>query len=583
LKCNVKRGYKLDDRCRNDEGWVQSIVMRYDGKAYATVSNGFGLWDTETTKMLWRQKLSVTVESIAFSRDGKTFASGDRNNNLRIWDVEKRAEKFVPQNGHRGSIDTLVFSPDGKKLATGGADDLIIIWDTQTGAELQRLTEHQERLTKLYWTADYFASYSWDKSVRFWDLASGKSTRQFLIDYEQHTPALSSDGATAAHISMAGDALMLNTKTGKTIQIADKSRTPENTHQGIGNERIYEPYLIHMEIISDHEFAAGSYSGNIYRWNLATNTLTPAVTVTADGFWAESMVISHDKRFIAFIANNILHVVEWASGQQLFELKNVGHELAFSHDHRLAFATIKTQKTDPKSNIQLIDILTATTLMQLPGHVWQMGNASVNALAFSPDGKTLASGGAEGTALIWDVSKSSSKARTTAVNAAKLEDAWNDLQLDAPKAFRAAALLIEERESTIGLLHAKLKPKVRNVALEKLMTDLDSDEFDVRVKATENLVKAGLDAIPYVEPELCNVRASPEVVARCKTVMQQLSGIAVAPVVLQESRAVMVLERIGTPHALELLERLAQGNDRSRITREAKASLERLKADRNRP
>jgi WD40 repeat protein len=74
------------------------------------------------------------VTAVAFSADGKLAASGDGAGNVKLWDVEKAAERASFRLGE-GAVASLSFRPDGKLLAAGGHVPLPKIWDVQTGKE----------------------------------------------------------------------------------------------------------------------------------------------------------------------------------------------------------------------------------------------------------------------------------------------------------------------------------------------------------------------------------------------------------------------------------------------------------------
>ena len=60
------------------------------------------------------------VESVAFSPDGKTLATGSDDGSVRLWDVASRRQIGRPLTSQSGEVRSVAFSPDGKTLATGG-------------------------------------------------------------------------------------------------------------------------------------------------------------------------------------------------------------------------------------------------------------------------------------------------------------------------------------------------------------------------------------------------------------------------------------------------------------------------------
>ena len=70
------------------------------------------------------------VDSVAYSPDGKTLASGCKDTFLKLWDA-RTGKLLRTLTGHTGRVESLAFSPDGKTVATGGGggDTSVKLWD----------------------------------------------------------------------------------------------------------------------------------------------------------------------------------------------------------------------------------------------------------------------------------------------------------------------------------------------------------------------------------------------------------------------------------------------------------------------
>ena len=64
---------------------------------------------------------TASVRSVAFSPDGRTLASGSKDNTIRLWDMQTRTLRKT-LIGHTGAVSSVAFSADGKVLASGSSD-----------------------------------------------------------------------------------------------------------------------------------------------------------------------------------------------------------------------------------------------------------------------------------------------------------------------------------------------------------------------------------------------------------------------------------------------------------------------------
>src|ERR1700730_2488252 len=78
------------------------------------------------------------IVSVAFTRDGRTLASGSVDQTIKLWDTATGRE-LRALKGHTGTVFGVAFSPDDKVLASSSVDQTIKLWDVDTGREIRTL------------------------------------------------------------------------------------------------------------------------------------------------------------------------------------------------------------------------------------------------------------------------------------------------------------------------------------------------------------------------------------------------------------------------------------------------------------
>jgi HEAT repeat protein len=170
--------------------------------------------------------------------------------------------------------------------------------------------------------------------------------------------------------------------------------------------------------------------------------------------------------------------------------------------------------------------------------------------------------------------------------AGRLSALWKELASnEVPKtpergsnSYRAMSSFVNEGNKTVAFLKDKLvavKPKDLS-QLQAWIANLDSKDFRTRTQATQELRNIG----EFSEQALIRALASSppiETKRRIEELLDEIRKPVSSSEKLQTLRAIEVLEHIGTPEARDLLANLAKGALEARVTREAKASLDRLR------
>jgi hypothetical protein len=226
----------------------------------------------------------------------------------------------------------------------------------------------------------------------------------------------------------------------------------------------------------------------------------------------------------------------------------------------------------PGQTIALWEVNTGKPRGQFTGHL-----GYIYTLVFAPDCKHLASGADDTTALLWDLSLISLSGSSGVRPPTDLAAGWEELASeDGKKAYQALWSLAARSDEAVAFLKDRLQADapVDAKRIDQLIGQLDSDDFDVRERATRELEK--LEAtIEETLRQAIEHSASTEVRTRATAILAKILPNR-SPALVRQLRAVEVVERIGTPSARRLLASVAGGAPGARLTGEAKAALERL-------
>ena len=389
------------------EHWsAQRVAFSPDGKILAI--GGFGsihLWDVETAKRLHTLSgYSGAITGISLSPDGQTLAGGSDAGVLRLWDVTGEPRPIITE--HISSVQGVSFSPDGQILAIRDEISNVHLWNVST--EALHHTPLVSRSMSFSPDGQVLASQS-RNSINLWDLQTEALLDTITKDGISWGVSFSPDSQMIAAIDTNGVVLLWDVKTKTLLRTLIAART------------------ISISFSPDNQMIAGTSRTGVHLWDTKTGDILQEFT----GERINSISFSPDSQRIAIASRTDVHLRDTKTGDilQKFTDNWIGG-IAFSPNGQvLAVATstgvhlwdVKTSKilqtlqvkfapsvafspdgkalACPESySATLWDTETGELLQELNGHT-----DSVVSVAFSPQGRTLASLSFDGTVLLWEI------------------------------------------------------------------------------------------------------------------------------------------------------------------------------------
>jgi DNA-binding SARP family transcriptional activator/WD40 repeat protein len=404
----------------------------------------------------WRRLAHVSLSEAlghglapwAIDRRGRLAAFGEADGSVTVVDLVAGSSRKL-RGRHAGNVIGVGFSPDGQTIVSTGDDDKVLVWDVPTGSLRETLAGHGGRVFGPAFSPDGKTLYTvgLEGEAIAWDLGgarrfgprfragSGNVDPKSDIDGEVARFALSPDGRRIATTESNGQVAVVDLRSGRKLfetppvrgeRVLDVAWSPDGRtfatagalgdiqswHAADGSRAISFHDLLGQPahaiafnadgtLLAAAADGGGSVSGGfsaVYLWNARTGKPvgTPLHTDTP----AYDLAFSSDGKRLgaALLGDGVAYVWRLSTGQRAFiviidDELNRSDAVAFSPDGKL-LAT--------GGGSGLVRFWDAETGNQVGGSLFATAG-HVRSVAFDPTGKLLVTAGTDGATRLWRV------------------------------------------------------------------------------------------------------------------------------------------------------------------------------------
>ncbi len=385
------------------DGSLGALALSPDGRILAAAgSRGFWLFDKFTLELIARGAPEIgAITRVAWSPDGLRIATGGQDGAVRIWEMLHDPEngrvildQVALLAGHAVEVRALAWSPDGARIASGGDDEMIRVWNTATFRN-SLIQAHTSAVYALDWHpgSELILIGEFDGSISVTNGVTGENYASFLAqDGWINAVRWSPDGARA--VSGGLD---------RTLRIWELTPAFALKELGIYGT-LYAISTIAWSTDGEYIALAGGTPYTIELINPATANETNR-SLSSEGVFSghsgptSGLVFAPGGVLFSSGQDNTLRAWNLATRQELRRLSS-GPAAAFTSGLNVVDWSpdgIQAATGGADGTLQIWDVSTGETTRLISAH-----NGIITSLDWSPGGNWIVTGGSDNFSRLWD-------------------------------------------------------------------------------------------------------------------------------------------------------------------------------------
>lgn len=411
------------------------IALSKDGTRIVVVPTGTStalVMRTSDDKKLFELKGHTgRINDVAISNDGSWIVTGSVDKTVRVWNAND-GKLVKTLTGHTSNINAVAISPNGMLIASGGNDKQVRVWEIDSGKTVYILNKHLETIRDVTFSENglLLGTASDDGTAKIWQVANGQLEQTlsaglvgpvYAVAFHSNNKTVATAGydrniytwdvttgsmlkSWGAHSSLIrdltflpGSDLLLSASFDRWIRLWDAKNGVRHNYIGFHqNNATHVAYDPKTKLVY-----SGSWDFTVGRWrmeNQAKKRFDPI------GFAPLSMTMSPDGQWLALTSDagqvGIWRVSDGRRVRVWTPHNAITRAVRFSKNSQFVFTASDNADSDDDQMVKMWRLSDGSLVHTFAGH-----KDRVIALALSPDGKLLASGGWNSVVRVWDIAK----------------------------------------------------------------------------------------------------------------------------------------------------------------------------------